>query len=118
MNSLICATDYVLPDEPCLGVFEVIRSILGKQHRVQIIQIVRNDKVVTLDRDLGSIKKFPDVDLFRIPGGIIEPSGKIHTVHTAGQLMEIADTLREKNILDKVDRVLSGTKTKRTGTNR
>lgn len=118
MAKIIIGTDYVTEDEPCLELSEIIVSQLGKQHRHQVIKVVRNGSVMEFVIDLGNVKKFKDVDMFRIPGGIVRPDGKIETVHTVGQLRDIAEQLRQKNILDKSDRIMSGTNTKKTRTNR
>ncbi len=122
MSRILCGTDYVLEDEACLGLYELIFPILGEQHRQQIIIVNRNDKPTEYRIDMGLASQFGDLDQFRIPGGVIEPDGKIYSVHTVGQLRDIAYQLHKSNLVDKTDRFMSKPKsklhrTKKTGTN-
>lgn len=98
------ATDYILFDEPCYGLYE-LNYKSPDQHtrrRYQIIIVMRNDKPAEYRKDMGSVKKFKGLDQFRIPGGVQnETTGRFDIVHTVGELMDIADYLRVKRPFDK-----------------
>lgn len=66
----------------------------GKQHRFQIILVVRNGKVVEYREDLGPAADYATRPQFRVPGGWIDDAGKLDPVHTVGELRDIADELR------------------------
>lgn len=85
-------------DEPCIGLCEMnLPSGLpgGGIRRYQIIYVVRDDKRAEFKRDLGPAKKFR-ADQFRIPGAVIDDTTRRVTIlHTVGQLVEIANRMRE-----------------------
>ena len=102
---MLVGTNYVLKDEPCLGLYELNYQAPDNSgfHRYQIILVTRNDRPAEYRKDLGLAKKFKGVDQLRIPGGVIDKaSGRMHIVHTVGELIDIADNLRfQKSIFDK-----------------
>lgn len=86
-------------DEPAFNLSEVNlltpETVRGSTdwHRYQVILVMRGDKLAEFQRDLGPRGKF-SVGEFRIPGGLTHTNGKIEIVHTVGELVDIADTLR------------------------
>jgi hypothetical protein len=97
------ATDHVLYDEPCYGLYELnLKSADQKsRRRFQVIVVVRDDKLAEFRKDLGLAKKFK-VDQFRIPGGVLdETTGRTDILHTVGELQDIADYLRTHRPFDK-----------------
>jgi len=97
MSKLTIGTHFVSMDEPCLGVAELHLQSPGNKgfHRYQIITVMRNDKAVEMRRDLGSVKKFKKAHQIRIPGGAKdEKTGKFYIEHTVGELVEMAEQLR------------------------
>ena len=94
MNRLYCGTDYVLLDEPCLGLYEMNMQSPDYRgfHRYQIIQVMRGDRPVEMRRDLGLAKSIK-ANQFRIPGGA-EDDGKFYIEHTVGELVDIAEHMR------------------------
>ncbi len=99
-------TTYVLKDEPCYGLFELNFQSPGNRgfHRYQITQVIRGDRIAEFRKDLGKAKKFKGVDQFRIPGGVKLSTGRIQIVHKVGELLDIAEHLRNgKTLVDKLD---------------
>ena len=102
-HKLLCGTQYVLLDEPCLGLYELNLQSPGSRgfHRYQIIQVMRGDKPTEMRRDLGVAKKWK-VNQFRIPGGARdETTGKFYIEHNVGELVDIADYMRTHPSFDK-----------------
>ena len=96
MTKLILGTLTLSLDEPCLGLSEVnLQSGLAGigWHRYQVIYVMRADKPAEARIDLGPTDSFTQQE-FRIPGGVVE-DGRYHICHTVGQLLEIAEQLRE-----------------------
>jgi hypothetical protein len=87
-------------DEPCLGVSEKNQQSPGSKgfHRYLCVRVVRDDKPVIFTKDLGLSKNFKS-DPFVILGGV-EDDGNIIIEHTVGELMDIAEQLREQSPLD------------------
>jgi hypothetical protein len=87
-------------DEPCLGVSEKNQQSPGSKgfHRYLCVRVVRDDKPVTFMKDLGLSKNFKS-DPFVILGGV-EDDGNIIIEHTVGELIDIAEQLREKQSFD------------------
>ena len=83
-------TDYVLPDEPCFGLFEgacMVPNLLGVSERwVQDIKVVRNDQIHHYVRDLGPASEYPTVQPFLMPSLGDD---------TVAQLQEFADKNRQ-----------------------
>jgi hypothetical protein len=103
MNKILCGTQYVLLDEPCLGLYEMNLQSPGSRgfHRYQIIYVMRDAKPVEMRRDMGKAKSFKANQL-RIPGGAKdEESGKFYIEHTVGELVDIANQLRTHSSFDK-----------------
>ena len=96
---LFYGTNFVLENEPCLGLAELSLPALEGSHRYQVITVIRDDKEVEFRQDLGLSEKFK-VDQFIIPGGVREGKGGV-IVHTVGELRNIADQLRDKKLWDK-----------------
>ncbi len=102
------ATNAVLKDEPCLGLYELNFKAPDQKsrHRYQIYVVIRNDEPYEFRKDMGLTSKFKKVDQFRIPGGVIdETTGRIFIEHTVGELSDIADWLRTKKAFDAVEAV-------------
>ena len=110
LMSIILGTTYVLMDEPCLSLSEINLQSPGNKgfHRYRIIRVIREgDKVADYRKDLGKVKKFKGVDQFRIPGGVIDDKGKIDIVHTVGELIDLANSVRGNQLFDKRELVKS-----------
>jgi hypothetical protein len=99
----------VSPDEPCLGLYEYEFKTPDQKerHRYQIIMVIRDDKPSEHRIDLGNVKKFKNVDQFRIPGGVVI-DGKAYIEETVGRLQGIADQLRKAPCFDKMELAMSG----------
>ena len=111
--NLYYGTNVISEDEPCLGLHELNFPCDKGQHRYQIAIVVRDDKPSEYRLDMGSTKLFKGVDQFRIPGGVIE--GKQMFIElSVGELREIAERLREKNVFDKQDHAMDKNRDKRT----
>jgi len=114
MARILYGTQYVLLDEPCLGLYEMNLQSPGSRgfRRYQIVHVMRGDKPVEVRKDMGSAKSFK-ADQFRIPGGAMDGSGKFWIEHTVGELVDIADYLRtnpsfDKRELARVNRIANG----------
>ncbi len=94
-------TNYVLDDEPCIGLYEMEEQAPDSKgfHRYQIIHVMRNDELAEYRKDLGLAKKFKH-DSIRIPGGA-RMKGVFYIEHTVGELRDIADAVRNKPAFDK-----------------
>ncbi len=107
MPNIPLGTTYVFNDEPCLGLYELNFQSPGNRgfHRYQILQVIREgDKVAEHRKDLGNAKKFKGVDQFRIPGSAKLPDGRLQIVHKVGELIDIANTIRDRgSLFDKKD---------------
>ena len=102
-NKLLCGTEYVLLDEPCLGLYEVNLQSPDYRgfHRYQIINVMRGDKVTEMRRDMGLAKNYK-INQFNIPGGAQdERTGRFYIEHTVGELIDIADYMRTHPSFDK-----------------
>ncbi len=98
---LLYGTTFVLDDEPCLSLKEISRQSPDSKgfHRYQIIQVLRDDKIVEFERDLGLSSNIK-VDQFRIPGGYTRGNGGV-IVHNVGELIDIAAQLKDTKLWDK-----------------
>ena len=98
---LLYGTTYVLDHEPCFGLMETIRQSPDSSgfHRYQIIKVIRDDKVVEFEQDLGLSSEIR-ADPFLIPGGIKE-GNKGEILHNVGELRKIAEQLKGKKLWDK-----------------
>ena len=97
-------------DEPCYGLFELNFPAQGKGrwHRFQLVQVLRNGKMVEWRNDMGAVSKFKKAIQLRIPGGLVNDDGKLEILHTVGELMDIADTMRNLPPHEVEPRDLSG----------
>src|SRR3546814_5960967 len=74
----------------------------GKR-RFQIIEVVRGDRLVKWQLDMGPAKSFK-ANQFNLMGGFVDEQGRGHCYHSVGELREMADELRErKELPDVVD---------------
>ena len=98
---LLYGTNFVLDTEPCFGLAEIIRQPPDSRglHRYQIIKVLRDDKLVEFEQDLGLSSKIK-VDQFLIPGGVSTGKGG-EILHNVGELIEIADQLKGTKLWDK-----------------
>ena len=101
MPNIICGTNVISLDEPCLGLYELNLQSPGSRgfHRYQIIHVMRGDRPTEMRRDLGMAKDIK-TDQFRIPGGAME-NGKFYIEHTVGELIDIAEYMRTHTSFDK-----------------
>jgi hypothetical protein len=93
--SLQEGTFTLLDDEPafCLTELAHNRPDFRGFHRYQIIYVPRGEKLSEHWRDLGPAGDF-SAGPFRVPGGVIDSTGRIEILHTVAELKEIADQLR------------------------
>lgn len=100
MSTLLhLATPVISNDEPCFMLVEehIQAPNASGFRRYQIITVVRNDELVEWHHDMGPAKKFKNIDMFRIPGGVRdEVTKRLYIEHTVGELREIADQLRSR----------------------
>ena len=68
------------------------------EHRIQQVQAVHNDKLLTYELDLGYSHKYLTMD-FVIWGGTRDLlTGKVNIEHTVGELMEWAEGMRGRPV--------------------
>ncbi len=111
MGKLVLGATDIKYDEFCLGLYEMNFKTPDQRerHRYQIIMVIRNDKPAECRIDLGNVKKFKNIDQFRIPGGVFdERTGKIYIEETVGSLKDYANRLRGCPAFDKIDLAMSG----------
>lgn len=110
MATLVLSTTSVTYDEPCLGLREVHEQSPGSRgfHRYQEITVMRGDRPAVFRQDLGPASKFKEIQPFQIPGGAMANNGRFHIVHTVGQLIDMADYLREGPHQDIVPEAMTG----------
>ena len=97
MSNIVIGTNTVSLDEPCYNLSEVDLPGPGNRsiNRYQILTVVRGDNLVELRRNLGLSKNFK-ASQFRIPGGVTDYlTGKFECLHKVGELIDIANHLRE-----------------------
>ena len=103
MTKLLYGTQYVLLDEPCLGLYEMNLQAPDSSgfRRYQIIYVMRGDKPAEMRKDMGKAKSFT-ANQFRIPGGAKdEVTGRYYIEHTVGELIDIANHMRGNPPFDK-----------------
>lgn len=96
MTGLIPATHAVKMEEPCFLLTEqnLQRPDSRGWRRYQIMYVVRNDRLAEFRKDLGPARSF-STEVFRILGGVRdEQTGRIHILHTVGELVDIAEFFR------------------------
>lgn len=97
MSRILCGTHWVNTEEPCLNLVEMnlVRPEHPEMHRYMILTVMRGDKPEEFWMDLGPAKQF-NRPQFRIPGGARDDfTGRFHVVHTVGELVDMANQLRE-----------------------
>ena len=91
---LYYGTSFVLEDEPCLRLSELVKpSPSGQPHRYQIIKVLRDDKIHEFRDDLGLASNFK-IDQFIIFGGF-DYGKKGEIWHSVGYLRDLAYQVRE-----------------------
>lgn len=105
MARILVGTNFVLADEPCLGLAELNKQAPDFRgfHRYQIISVIRNDKRIDYREDLGLASNFK-ADQFVIPGGVENERGGV-IVETVGSLKDIAEQVRTIRLWDKKELV-------------
>jgi hypothetical protein len=101
MSTLALATTTVSYDEPCLYLSELHEQAPGSKgwRRYQVLVVMRGDRPAEFRRDMGPATRFKDKQPFRIPGGAMdEQTKRFHVEHTVGELIDIADYLREDHV--------------------
>jgi hypothetical protein len=97
MTQLYPVVGSVRADDKCYGLYELDLQSPGNKgfHRYQIIVVPIGEQLYEYRRDMGLAKKFKAMQ-FRVPGAIRdEDTGRVEFVHTVGELMDIAEQLRE-----------------------
>ena len=108
MAKLIYGTCFVEESEPCLGLFEMNLQSPGNRgwHRYQILYVMRGDSPSEFRKDMGLARKFK-ANQFRIPGGAWdEITDRYYVEHTVGELVEMANDMREFPSFDLKELVL------------
>lgn len=105
MPLLETATLAISPDEHAWSLRELnlpAPDFKGKR-RFQIIEVVRGDRLVKWQHDMGPAKSFK-ANQFNLVGGFVDEQGRGHCFHSVAELREMADELRErKELPDVVD---------------
>ena len=87
---------FVRQDEPCYCLAERIEQAAGNKgwRRIQVVTVVRNDRLANARIDLGPAESFRAPE-FICPGGVTdETTGKIVILHKVGELRDVADRHR------------------------
>lgn len=95
---LTTATLAINENEPCFELAEVNRMVPkagAGLHRFQIITVIRNDKPVQWERDMGKANTFT-ADQFIWPGAVAVGDGRFEVLETVGHLRGCADEYRAK----------------------
>lgn len=101
MSRLTLATTFVSMDEPCLNLTELHQQSPGSRgwRRYQVLIVMRGDRPAEFRTDMGPAERFKDVQPFRVLGGAVdEQTGRFHIEHTVGELIDIANFLREDHV--------------------
>lgn len=104
MAKLKYGTHWITEDESCWGLYELnMQSPSSKGfHRYQILQIVRDGKIIEVRKDMGSAKKWKNINQIRIPSLL---------VHTVGELIGMANDMRANPSFD-IEELVFGTNRK------
>ena len=94
--TLEVAASYILPNEPCLELAEL--NLVGLKpgagvRRVQIIKVIRDDRVATFRRDMGPARNFT-AEEFIFPGAVPLGDGRYDVLETVGRLQGAAEEQR------------------------
>ena len=95
-------TDYISPNEGAILYSEVNLPgpLFDEPHRFMVIKVIRNDKPAIYTQDLGPARNFVGVEV-NIPGGQWdERTGKGETWDTVGNLMGIAELIRNRSVAE------------------
>ncbi len=111
MSKILYGTQWVSPDEPCLGLYEMDEQSPGSQgfHRYEIIYVMRGDMPAQYRIDLGKSSDFK-TDPIRVLGGVWdEVNQKYYIEHSVAQCREMRDQMRfvgiDKRELAQMDRI-------------
>lgn len=93
-------TDYVLPDEPCHGLYDGPRNIPRQGKRwIQAIYVIRGDVIAEYSQDLGPASDYPRIQPMAIPS---------FGENTVAQLQEFAERNRHDEYwANRVDEMLA-----------
>lgn len=98
MGNLLLGTNAVNGSEPCFGLSEqnvvTLQAGVGVR-RMQIIQVVRNDRIAEFRRDLGPASAFKTEE-FAFPGAIPLGNGRWEVLETVERLEAAANEFRAK----------------------
>ena len=99
--ALVEATFAIRADEPAWSLRELNLPTPDSRgrHRYQIIEVVRQDKLVEWRADLGSESAF-HARQFNILGGYVDERGRGHVFHSVAELQDMAIEMRERPQLD------------------
>ena len=100
MADIAPITSYVAPDEPCyeLGETNKVLPIAGAgEHRIQMVQVIRGDRVWEYRRDLGPASDFT-CPPFILKGAVPLGNGRYDILETVERLQDLADDLRADGI--------------------
>lgn len=97
MTHLVEGTFTITAGEPAWSLAEVnaLTPDSKARHRYQVIQVVRNDKLVEWRHDMGDEKNFK-ARQFNILGGYVDERGRGHVFESVESLRVIADQMRNE----------------------
>lgn len=91
-------TEHVHPNEGVLLYAEVNRPVPRKGlRRLQIIKVIRGDRLATYKHDLGPAEMFIGSQIHILGGEVDERTGKGKTWHTVGELCAMGEELRHRD---------------------
>lgn len=97
-TSLVLATTFVEDNEPCFELAEVnkVYPIPGDGlRRIQVIRVIRNDRIWEHRHDMGSAGSFK-AEEFAFPGAVSLGGGRFEVLETVGRLKGAADDYRAR----------------------
>jgi hypothetical protein len=95
---LVEAAFTISRDEPAIRLRErnMPDAILKSKRREQVVEVVRNDRIVEWVHDMGEASAFT-ARQFQIIGGFTDPwTGRIYSFETVGNLMDIAELMHKR----------------------
>ena len=95
-GQLVMGTHFVSLDEKAFCLKELIERAPDSHghRRMQCIQVIREDKIAELRRDLGPAENFTTAPFWLVTGGRDPVSGRIFCEYTVGEAVEMADQRR------------------------
>lgn len=90
------ATNLIHDNEPCFGLAEINRMTTisgGGAHRFQIVEVIRNDKVVIFEEDMGPSSDYKTEE-FVFPGHVTLGGGRYEVIENVGRLRGEANNFR------------------------